>query len=68
MVQTPILETRRYEGKLPPTSIIGPPPLVKNVKTYIYLKKNFLGNFQKSVTGSKSMYRSVMASSFQKWS
>ena len=28
----------------------------------------FLGHFQKSETGSKSLCRSILASSFQKWS
>ena len=33
-----------------------------------YFFNPFLGHFQKLVTGSESMCRSVMASSFQKWS
>ena len=34
----------------------------------LFFLNPFLGHLQKSLTGSESMCRSVMASSFQKWS
>ena len=40
---------------------------LKNAKKYFF-QTPFWGHFQKSETGSESMSRSVMASSFQKWS
>ena len=45
------------------------PNVSKNVvKKCIFFKPPFLGHFQKSETGSESMCRFIMASSFQKWS
>ena len=41
--------------------------VVKKCKKIFFLNP-FLGHFQKSVTGSESVCRFVMASSFQKWS
>ena len=55
-------------------SVTGSASLVAECVTNILLKKrrqslkkNFLGHFQKLVTGSESMCRFVMTSSSQKW-
>ena len=47
------------------------PSMSKNVvkkPKYHLFKTPLLGHFQKSETGSESMSRSIMTSSFQKWS
>ena len=41
-------------------------PIIPNVSKNM-VKKTILGHFQKLETGSESMCRSIMDSSFQKW-